>query len=46
MRAALNGVFTVVVRKGLDEIDNLHVHKGRDAVVELEFGKEVEKIVF
>lgn len=47
LRASIEGILTVQARYRLDEIENLHVHKGKDPVLEIEFPRnKVEKFVF
>ena len=46
LKNALQGMFSVVLKKHMNEIKNLHVHRGKDCVVELQFGQKVEKIIF
>ena len=38
IKTALNSLFQVVVKKSLDEILDLHVHKDKDPIVEIQFG--------
>ena len=46
IKTALNSLFQVVSKKSLDEIQDLHVHKDKDPIVEIQFGQKVEKFVF
>ena len=47
IKAAIEDVYTEVVRYKLDDIENLHVHKGKDSVVDIEFQKgKTEKLTF
>lgn len=40
-------MLSVAARRYLDEISDLHVHKGKDPVVEIAFGgSKVEKVIF
>ena len=34
------------MRRSLAEIENMHVHKGKDPVIEIQIGKVCEKLVF
>lgn len=47
LRASIEGIFQVQARYKVDEIENLHVHRGKDPILELEFPRNrVEKLAF
>ncbi|CDW80422.1 UNKNOWN [Stylonychia lemnae] len=47
IKVAVTGTLQLVLKKTLSEIMDLHVHKGKDSVVELQFGNnKIEKLIF
>jgi|LauGreDrversion4_2_1035121.scaffolds.fasta_scaffold729149_1 hypothetical protein len=47
IKGSLEGCFTVSVSYVLEDIENLHVHKGKDPVLEIEFPKnKIERFLF
>mmetsp|Transcript_15015 Transcript_15015/g.14593 ORF Transcript_15015/g.14593 Transcript_15015/m.14593 type:complete len:243 (-) Transcript_15015:12-740(-) len=46
IRGAVQTFFSTIALYDIDNIQNLHIHKGKDSVVEIQFGKKVEKLIF
>ncbi len=46
IKEAITGLFSVVMKRSLSEIQDLHVHKDKDPVVEIQFEGKLEKFHF